>query len=499
MTRVTKRRKQTNRQKQRTTQTHKNTDHEAAAIAELRQKLATMEAPAELLQALDGLGDPQEILDLLMRQSLGNLLVTFKPLLKRGTSPLDAELVGTDFLSAMAVNLSQMEDAPQAEYMVADLVAQAEAAGKPEGLAMLRVLAAIGPQQTRPAAAEAADRLVSSGLKELAWAKDLGAPTVGPCFGWGDASVGQEAIAITFSYGRKRHAIAVLIDHDLGGGVKDCYPTEQVDRIYAGFRKAASQVGLDLREYEPVEAHAILQQALSQQPCPGTADQVECIHRYLDLLRQRVGLLASADTTTPKSPEPPARAAEVTVHRMKVTLRGSQPPIWRRLEVPSTFSLEKLHYVIQDAFGWEEAHMWVFDTSMGRYGVTDRELGHRSAAAKKLGDVAPRKDSQLRYTYDFGDDWEHDIVVEDVVPAEPGTAYPRCVAGRRAGPPEDCGGIWGYQQLLETLADPGDTEHEELLDWLGLDSAEEFDPASFDPDATNKVLSAQARVLVRDG
>jgi hypothetical protein len=95
----------------------------------------------------------------------------------------------------------------------------------------------------------------------------------------------------------------------------------------------------------------------------------------------------------------------------------------------------------------------------------------------------------VRYTYDFGDDWEHDIVLEKILPADPGTAYPVCLAGKGACPPEDCGGAWGSSDLKATLADPSDDEHEAMLEWLGLDDASEFDPAAFSPDAVNARLA----------
>lgn len=184
------------------------------------------------------------------------------------------------------------------------------------------------------------------------------------------------------------------------------------------------------------------------------------------------------------------------IHKIKVTLRGSRPPIWRRLEVPSGITLRRLHDVIQVAFGWQDYHLWVFDTELGRYGVADRELGHRAAAGKKLADVAPVAGGRLAYTYDFGDDWEHDIVVEAVTDGDPGVAYPRCIGGRRAGPPEDCGGVWGYQDLLEILADPTHEEHTERLEWLGLDSVDEFDADAFDVADVNVALSGYARAVV---
>lgn len=189
-------------------------------------------------------------------------------------------------------------------------------------------------------------------------------------------------------------------------------------------------------------------------------------------------------------------AAEQTVHQLKITLQASQPPIWRRLEVPSDLTLDRLHEVIQDAFGWFDYHMWVFETPEGEYGMEDPELGHRNAISKKVEAAAPQVGGRIRYVYDFGDGWEHDIEVENVLAAEPGIAYPRCLTGERACPPEDCGGIGGYEELLQILADPEHDERAERLEWLGMDSADEFDPAAFDVGEVNEVLSDRAKVLV---
>ena len=204
--------------------------------------------------------------------------------------------------------------------------------------------------------------------------------------------------------------------------------------------------------------------------------------------------MANTRRTKPGASTAPAR----TVHTIKVTLAGSQPPIWRRLQVPSTMTLRALHDVLQAAFGWEDYHMWVFETPLGRYGLADRDLEISSAAAKRLGQVAPHKTDRLGYTYDFGDDWEHIIVVEAISSPEPGIAYPRCLTGRRACPPEDCGGIWGYDYLIEILTDPRHEEHQERLEWLGLDSPSQFDPSAFDPAQANTALAGLATILIKN-
>jgi hypothetical protein len=182
-------------------------------------------------------------------------------------------------------------------------------------------------------------------------------------------------------------------------------------------------------------------------------------------------------------------AGPAPIYQIKVSLRGAKPPIWRRLEVPANTSLAHLHAVIQVAFGWEDYHMHVFETPYGQFGTPSEDLDHRAEEPVSLDQVLPEVKSRIRYTYDFGDDWEHDIVLEKILDRDPADQYPRCTGGRRTGPPEDCGGIWGYAELVEVLGDPGHPEHDERLEWLGLQDASEFDPAEFDAEGVNKTLS----------
>jgi hypothetical protein len=176
------------------------------------------------------------------------------------------------------------------------------------------------------------------------------------------------------------------------------------------------------------------------------------------------------------------------VYQIKVSLRGAKPPIWRRLLVPGDITLNRLHHAFLAAFGWHGGHLYVFDTAYGQFGRADRELGHRSDGPVTLEQVAPAVKDELRYTYDFGDNWEHEILVEKVTPADPTVQYPRCVGGRRAAPPDDCGGLWGYEELIEILADPAHPEHQDRLEWLGLTDAREFTPETFDLGKANRRL-----------
>lgn len=201
-----------------------------------------------------------------------------------------------------------------------------------------------------------------------------------------------------------------------------------------------------------------------------------------------------ADSGRPRTlpPKPARRRGTAPIFRLRVDLRDAKPPIWRRLEVPADITLARLHEVLQTAFGWDGGHLHVFETDYGDFGSPDSDLGHRSDQRATLEQVAgPGR--KLTYLYDFGDDWRHVIAVEAEAPREAGIRYPRCTGGRRAGPPDDCGGIWGYQYLLGVLADPAHQEHAERLDWLGITDASQFDPAAFDRDLVNERLVPAAR------
>jgi hypothetical protein len=203
---------------------------------------------------------------------------------------------------------------------------------------------------------------------------------------------------------------------------------------------------------------------------------------------------ARSRRTLPAGPKLPAkrktRDGPAPILQVRVDLRGTKPPVWRRLQVPADIPLSDLHQVLQVAFDWSSYHLHVFETAYGQFGSPDPELGIRSAKGVTLEQVASAPGTKLTYTYDFGDDWEHTINVEKTLPREQAAIYPRCTGGRRAAPPEDCGGIYGYQDLLDILADPTDDEHHDRLEWLGLQDAGQYDPAAFDSHHINKLLAA---------
>ncbi len=182
----------------------------------------------------------------------------------------------------------------------------------------------------------------------------------------------------------------------------------------------------------------------------------------------------------------PKRRGPPVAYQLKVTLKGSKPPIWRRLLVRSDTPLPTLSDVLLAAMGWLNYHLHQFVVDGEYIGVPDEDDWTQVAdeADLRLDQIAPGEGSRFVFEYDFGDSWEHQVLVEKVVPLEPGGVYPRCLAGRRACPPEDVGGIYGYEGFLDALRDPSHPEHGEYLEWVGG----EFDPEAFDLDAVNAAV-----------
>jgi len=178
------------------------------------------------------------------------------------------------------------------------------------------------------------------------------------------------------------------------------------------------------------------------------------------------------------------------ISQLKVTLLDTDPPAWRRLLVPATIRLDRLDRVIQAAMGWTNSHLHMFIHPSGRYGVPDLDFPLQDERRTTLGDLVAREGETVRYEYDFGDGWEHEIVLERLLAAEPRGQYPTCTAGERACPPEDCGGVHGYADLIDTLADPAHPEYQHLLEWLGIEKGSDFDPAHFDTTDANHRIDA---------
>ncbi len=168
------------------------------------------------------------------------------------------------------------------------------------------------------------------------------------------------------------------------------------------------------------------------------------------------------------------------IARIRIELDDSDPAVWRRVELPLATSLEGLHQVIQAVMLFENCHLFQFNVGDERYGVPipDDEFFSRIADAKTitLSALAERGIDAFAYTYDFGDDWRHTITIETITPADPALDYPRLLDGARRAPPEDVGGIPGFEVFLDAMADPRHPEHGRLTEWYGGP----FDPAELD-------------------
>jgi pRiA4b ORF-3-like protein len=190
--------------------------------------------------------------------------------------------------------------------------------------------------------------------------------------------------------------------------------------------------------------------------------------------------------------EPIAGKRAAPIYHLKVVLLGTKPPIWRQLQVPGDANLGWLHAVLQVAMGWTNSHLHHFLTSEARYADPryneDMGLGEepdRDEAKAALRQIAPDEGAQFGYEYDFGDSWEHGITVAKILPHETDAAQTAlCLDGARACPPEDCGGIWGYKELLKILKNPKHPEHKSRKEWLGRPFAAE----TFDVAKTNRWL-----------
>jgi len=173
------------------------------------------------------------------------------------------------------------------------------------------------------------------------------------------------------------------------------------------------------------------------------------------------------------------------IYQIKVTLDDIQPPIWRRIQVPANTILSKLHRILQIVMGWQDYHLHQFTVDGVTYGdpANDEwgEWGIEPEEQYKLSQLIPGEGFCFHYEYDFGDCWKHTLLVEKTASAEKGIRYPICLKGSRACPPEDVGGVWGYQGFLQAIGDPKHPEHDEYLMWIG----ENFEPEAFDLEAVN--------------
>ena len=178
----------------------------------------------------------------------------------------------------------------------------------------------------------------------------------------------------------------------------------------------------------------------------------------------------------------------MNVYQFKISLKGIEPKIWRRIQVPESYTFWDLHVAIQDSMGWDDYHLHSFTLKNPVTGekkeigipsddIFADEMPTLTGWKEKISKWFTEKNMKAKYVYDFGDDWHHEVRMEKISPKVEKGRYPRCIAGERACPPEDCGGIWGYHNLLEIISNPAHEEYEEMMEWLGGG----YDPEAFAP------------------
>lgn len=180
------------------------------------------------------------------------------------------------------------------------------------------------------------------------------------------------------------------------------------------------------------------------------------------------------------------------IYQLKVTLAESKPPIWRRILVASDVDLGLFHNILQDVMGWTDNHLHQFTVRGVTYSAPYEDMAHgfemdfKDESKYKLSQLLKKEKASLTYEYDFGDSWQHKIVLEKILPHDDSMMIPSCIKGKRACPPEDCGGVWGYENLIAIIQDPKHPEYQDMREWL----EEDFDPERFDLDEINDALEA---------
>lgn len=197
--------------------------------------------------------------------------------------------------------------------------------------------------------------------------------------------------------------------------------------------------------------------------------------------------------TARSTDKPTAIDSFLQIATLRIELEDSDPPIWRLVEVPTSVTLKVLHDIVQAAMGWFDYHLWEMRIDGQTYGLPmedDWGTAPRKIAARiRLRDVLAPGATTIVYSYDFGDDWQHTLTLSDVRQGDPALAYPRFIGGERECPPEDCGGISGFYDMLEIRSDPTHEQHIEINDWL-----DGYDPDELD---TLPIEAGLARIAAR--
>ncbi len=176
-------------------------------------------------------------------------------------------------------------------------------------------------------------------------------------------------------------------------------------------------------------------------------------------------------------------------YQLKIGLKGSKPPIWRRFLIDNSATLPELHVAVQFIMGWTNSHLHQFIANNTYYGIADPEFDMgvdiEDESKYRLSHFLKKEKDTIIYEYDFGDGWEHMITLEKTIPFDPKQKLPSCIKAKGACPPEDVGGIWGYYDFLDAIIDPNHPEYENYKEWIGGD----FDPDLCNVDEINQLLA----------
>ena len=181
------------------------------------------------------------------------------------------------------------------------------------------------------------------------------------------------------------------------------------------------------------------------------------------------------------------------IYQIQVALKNFKPKIWRRILVPSNLLLSDFHKIIQTSMGWTNSHLHQFIKDQTYYTVRMKDddmwedMNSVDYKKMKIFDLLSVEKGKIIYKYDFGDGWEHEIILEKILPVDKKLKYPICLAGKMNCPPEDCGGVWGYAEMIEILKQPKHKEYENIIEWLG----DELDPEYFDKEEVNEYLQTK--------
>jgi Plasmid pRiA4b ORF-3-like protein len=229
----------------------------------------------------------------------------------------------------------------------------------------------------------------------------------------------------------------------------------------------------------------------------GCDDRANCCLELAGSVCQTVGMSPSGKTpaTKPRNLKAPGTNSPEEdlfnqICTVRIELVDTNPVIWREVEVPTSVTLKVLHDIIQITLGWFDRHLWEFTIGNQKYGsptAGDWGAPRTNATKVRLRDVLTPPRTTIDYLYDFGDSWEHRLTVTKVRPGEPGVSYPRYVGGEWAGPPEDCGGIPGFYNVLDAMADPEHPNHAEIMEWL-----DGYDPKEIEEHRVNFTLGGIA-------